>query len=274
MHGTDVEVLQKALAEAGFNPGIADGDFGPATRLAVEELQHKAHLVVDGVVGDHTSGALGGILDKALFDGPLVDDEPEPVGQSDHTADPSWAGFAHAVADSYVHSARQLEDAIDHDDDGSLVDEAISGAIRDIPFVGPTVGAIGDEMGDFVTDALGTRHTGIFSRHGTWSPNTADDDYRDGTFAGAGHHLNQNTDLNDVISAEDIIETAVMVGGLAAMGPAAPNIVVYSGASAAVGGPTYPEIVDEVQDWTRAQDDHHVTQSHANGHDHDYDSSP
>lgn len=51
--------LQQALAAAGFDPGLIDGDYGPDTEKAVIAFQTAEGLTVDGVVGPETAGALG-----------------------------------------------------------------------------------------------------------------------------------------------------------------------------------------------------------------------
>jgi hypothetical protein len=56
--GSRVQDLQRRLAAAGFNPGTADGDFGPRTRRAVEAFQRARGITVDGKVGTETSRAL------------------------------------------------------------------------------------------------------------------------------------------------------------------------------------------------------------------------
>lgn len=56
--GSRVQDLQRRLAAAGFNPGAADGDFGPRTRRAVEAFQRARGIEVDGKVGTQTSRAL------------------------------------------------------------------------------------------------------------------------------------------------------------------------------------------------------------------------
>ncbi|MCC5477316.1 peptidoglycan-binding protein [Streptomyces barringtoniae] len=49
---------QCLLRHHGFSPGMADGAFGSRTERAVERMQDRAHLRVDGVVGEDTWGAL------------------------------------------------------------------------------------------------------------------------------------------------------------------------------------------------------------------------
>lgn len=57
--GEAVTALQAQLKTRGFDPGPADGDFGPATEQAVRSFQQAQGLDVDGVVGVQTSSALG-----------------------------------------------------------------------------------------------------------------------------------------------------------------------------------------------------------------------
>ncbi len=56
--GSQVKVLQRALAALGFSPGKADGDYGPSTKTAVERFQVSKGLAEDGVVGAQTLNAL------------------------------------------------------------------------------------------------------------------------------------------------------------------------------------------------------------------------
>lgn len=60
----DVRAMQTALSTLGYKdaqgrPLHADGDFGPATRHAVEAFQRDHALSADGVAGKDTLGALG-----------------------------------------------------------------------------------------------------------------------------------------------------------------------------------------------------------------------
>jgi hypothetical protein len=52
--GPQVKLLQQALTRLGFSPGTADGDYGPATKIAVEKFQLAKGLGEDGVVGPQT----------------------------------------------------------------------------------------------------------------------------------------------------------------------------------------------------------------------------
>ena len=58
---TDPEVvtaLQQALVSAGYDPGEADGTFGPQTEAAVVAFQQDNGLSPDGIVGPETASAL------------------------------------------------------------------------------------------------------------------------------------------------------------------------------------------------------------------------
>ena len=64
MSGTDVALLQELLALLGFDPGPADGAFGPATEAAVAAFQAAHDLEADGVVGVETRSALAAALEE------------------------------------------------------------------------------------------------------------------------------------------------------------------------------------------------------------------
>jgi N-acetylmuramoyl-L-alanine amidase len=51
LRGEDVRDLQLRLSRLGFDPGIADGVFGPDTERALLAFQTEVGLVVDGIVG-------------------------------------------------------------------------------------------------------------------------------------------------------------------------------------------------------------------------------
>jgi len=57
--GAAVTTLQAQLQVRGFDPGPADGVYGPGTEQAVRRFQQAQGLVVDGVVGVDTWSALG-----------------------------------------------------------------------------------------------------------------------------------------------------------------------------------------------------------------------
>jgi N-acetylmuramoyl-L-alanine amidase len=60
--GTQVKVLQRALAHLGYSIGKVDGDYGTATENAVKEFQTAAKLTADGVFGPATRAALARAL--------------------------------------------------------------------------------------------------------------------------------------------------------------------------------------------------------------------
>ena len=62
--GSQVEILQRALAALGFLAGKPDGDYGPATQSAVERFQASEGLPQVGVVGPQTLAALQHALSR------------------------------------------------------------------------------------------------------------------------------------------------------------------------------------------------------------------
>ncbi|MDQ1060410.1 hypothetical protein QFZ23_004311 [Arthrobacter globiformis] len=73
--GDDVRELQGALKRAGWYFYIVDGNFGFVTETAVKAFQRSSGLVVDGVAGPQTLGALG--LDESV---PSTPSAAEPTG--------------------------------------------------------------------------------------------------------------------------------------------------------------------------------------------------
>jgi len=52
--GLPVRRLQSRMSAVGFDTGGVDGRFSPKTEAAVRDLQHRASLAVDGIVGPKT----------------------------------------------------------------------------------------------------------------------------------------------------------------------------------------------------------------------------
>lgn len=62
--GTQVAVLQRALASLGFSSGKVDGVYGPATTSALKRFQQLKGLTADGILGPATLRALGKALNN------------------------------------------------------------------------------------------------------------------------------------------------------------------------------------------------------------------
>ena len=56
--GAQVKVLQRALAQLGYDVGTVDGDYGTATKTAIEQFQTSQNLTADGLFGTATRAAL------------------------------------------------------------------------------------------------------------------------------------------------------------------------------------------------------------------------
>ncbi|HHT85102.1 MAG: N-acetylmuramoyl-L-alanine amidase [Bacillota bacterium] len=70
-YGDSVAQLQELLVNAGFDPGPVDGIFGPRTQAATMSFQRSAGLVVDGIAGPVTWGALERLSGVSRGAGPL-----------------------------------------------------------------------------------------------------------------------------------------------------------------------------------------------------------
>lgn len=64
MRGADVSELQCRLKNAGYDCGEIDGIFGSKTRNGVKGFQRRENLAVDGIAGEKTVTALGGVWKK------------------------------------------------------------------------------------------------------------------------------------------------------------------------------------------------------------------
>lgn len=66
--GTDVKQIQELLVAAGYDPGPADGVYGPKTETAVAAFQRAyGSLTVDGKIGPNTRDALAAFLGLGNF---------------------------------------------------------------------------------------------------------------------------------------------------------------------------------------------------------------
>ena len=62
--GSQVRLLQRALAGLGYSAGAVDGGYGPATERAVAAFQRAHHLAADGITGPNTLRTLKEVLAK------------------------------------------------------------------------------------------------------------------------------------------------------------------------------------------------------------------
>ncbi len=60
--GSEVTVLQRALASLGYSPGAVDGNYGSSTQRALARFQSSSTLTPDGILGPLTLVALRNTL--------------------------------------------------------------------------------------------------------------------------------------------------------------------------------------------------------------------
>ena len=68
----ELESVQKALSQLGFDAGKADGKDGPNTQKAVRAFQAHASIRIDGIVGPETRQALVSALAARSGDKPVA----------------------------------------------------------------------------------------------------------------------------------------------------------------------------------------------------------
>jgi cell wall-associated NlpC family hydrolase len=97
--GPAVKELQTLLKSKGFNPGAADGVFGPKTKAAVLAFQRSQGITADGIVGPQTWGRLKGTSGPAPTPGPT----PSQGGRG--TADAFVQKALAQAGDRYIFGA-------------------------------------------------------------------------------------------------------------------------------------------------------------------------
>ncbi len=68
----ELQSVQKALSQLGFDAGKADGKDGPNTQKAVRAFQAHASIRIDGIVGPETRQALVTALAAQTADKPVA----------------------------------------------------------------------------------------------------------------------------------------------------------------------------------------------------------
>ncbi|MFN7213437.1 MAG: XVIPCD domain-containing protein [Lysobacteraceae bacterium] len=133
--GIGVETLQRQLIQAGYTgkggqPLKPDGDFGPNTKHAVEELQRAHGLEIDGKAGMHSLRALAGELQNG---------RPAPTGLEVAPSSPSATPGPSGLTPG----------------DTALLHDRLYGAMRDhVHAMDRGMGRIPDEASDRVAAAL------------------------------------------------------------------------------------------------------------------------
>lgn len=92
MRGDDVLWMQTRLTGLGYSVGTVDGVFGSKTKAAVQSFQKAKGLVVDGVAGESTITALGGIFNDGNISVPDVatPDEVTPEVEVTEVISKGW----------------------------------------------------------------------------------------------------------------------------------------------------------------------------------------
>lgn len=81
--GDDVTKLQKRLAQAGFDPGAADGIFGSKTEAALKAFQESVGIDADGIAGPATNGKFAEAAAEALEKLQSFGDKPDPSSMAE-----------------------------------------------------------------------------------------------------------------------------------------------------------------------------------------------
>ncbi len=104
--GTQVKVLQRALARLGYRTGPVDGSYGPVTQAAVTSFQTAKKLTVDGIVGPRDAAraapGAGGSCADALTSGARRGTSGRVQAQSSRTSSRSTASAPATTQSAWV----------------------------------------------------------------------------------------------------------------------------------------------------------------------------
>jgi putative chitinase len=104
--GNKVKILHRRLKELGFNPGLIDGDYGPATEAAVLAFQKSKGLLADGIVGPRTLAALELTEDSNLPS--VINKVTATLVSKIKVPKPYWTGISLFVPDPLIVDKKQL----------------------------------------------------------------------------------------------------------------------------------------------------------------------
>lgn len=159
--GEHVKTLQRRLKEVGFDPGSADGDFGPKTAAAVKAFQRSKGLGADGVVGPQTWKALEGVQGPSapspapstsrptLREGAKGEDVKalqqrlKSLGFDPGAADGDFGGRTSSAVRSFQHAAGLGADGVVGPRTWAALDKGGVKPPADIPGLGPVTTTTG-----------------------------------------------------------------------------------------------------------------------------------
>lgn len=167
-----VHRAQDALRNAGSDPGGSDGIYGPGTRNAVIDFQHKHGLSADGLLGNQTGNALFGSPPP-----PPPPPGPAPIGGtvagdfcdiSEYQGSVDWGAYKGSGRNYAVVKASEGQDYRDPWFSSARVSDMRAHGVRPgyYHFLRPRTGRGGDVEANFFLDVV--RGAGGFQGGDLW----------------------------------------------------------------------------------------------------------